>query len=171
MFPVIGGRQIRSIPRLAGCDIRPVAAYAQHLVMNLSIADQASLRLAINRLPWKDAVLYPPPHQYVVLEWCDPDAWDVLDTAIREQPDSFLAFFRGYQRPMRDWEFEGRRYWRTSSTAYGPLTHMLNRCALDSVEPPRRVDDGAEPMPWEGPPWMPNGSPWPEDESPPVTRP
>ncbi len=119
------------------------------------------IRQAIKELPWKDAVKFPPPHQYVVLDRCPVESWDALATTIRESPDAFLAYFRGYQRPMRYWEFKGWRYWQTSSTAYGRLTYMLNRCTLDSVEPPRRVDEGAQPIPWDGPPWEPIGSPWP----------
>ncbi len=62
------------------------------------------------------------------------------------EPDSFLAYFRGYQRPNRYWEApDGLRYWRTR--------FELNRCTLDSVEPPRRVDQGAKPIrDWVGPP-------------------
>ncbi|MFV2064576.1 MAG: hypothetical protein ACC726_13860, partial [Chloroflexota bacterium] len=97
-------------------------------------------------------------HQYVILGKCPADAWDVLDAAIRDDPESYDAYFRGYPFPMHYWEFEQRRYWRTSARG---SVHMLNRCALDSVEPPRRVDAGAEPIEWDGPPWAPKGTPWP----------
>ena len=56
-----------------------------------------------------------------------------------------LAYFRGYQRPNRYWDFDGRRYWRTSSGGPGGVTHMLNRCLFSDAEPPRRVDQGAQP--------------------------
>jgi hypothetical protein len=100
-----------------------------------------------------------PAHQYVLLEHCPSEAWDVLAAAIRDAPDSYDAYFRGYTFAMHYWEFEGWRYWRTSGRQG---VHMLNRCTLDSVEPPRRVADGAQPAAhWDGPPWAPDGSPWP----------
>ena len=114
---------------------------------------------AIGQLPWRDALPGGgmPAHQYIVIGQATQPAADVLSCTIRDHPDSFDAYFRGYQRPMRYLELGDRRYWRTS--LHG--THMLNRCTLDSVEPPRRVADGAGPIPWVGPPWAPNGSPWP----------
>lgn len=118
-----------------------------------------SIGWAIDQLPWRDALPGGgmPAHQYVVIGPTAQPMADVLACAIRDHPDSFRAYFRGYQKPMRYRELGDRRYWRTSM--YG--THMLNRCTLDSVEPPRRVADGAKPLPWDGPPWAPNGSPWP----------
>ena len=118
------------------------------------------VRDAISRLSWRSALPADamPPHQYVVFDKCPTDAWDVLADTVRGHPDSYDAYFRGYPFPMHYWEFEGHRYWRTSGK--GP-THMLNWCTLDSVEPPRRVDEGARPIEWEGPPWAPNGSSWP----------
>jgi len=79
-------------------------------------------------------------------------------TSVHDHRDSYDAYFRGYPFPMHYWEFEACRYWRTSARG---SVHMLNRCTLDSVEPPRRVDDGAEPIEWHGPPWAPDGTPWP----------
>ncbi|MBA3688379.1 MAG: hypothetical protein H0W81_06095 [Chloroflexi bacterium] len=114
---------------------------------------------AILQLPWRSSLPGSgmPPHQYVVLGQCDALAANVLMCVIRESPGAFNAYFRGYQYPMRYVEIDGWRYWRTALHR----THMLNRCTLDSVEPPRRVDQGAGPKQWEGPPWAPNGSPWP----------
>jgi len=114
---------------------------------------------AIRRLPWRSALPGGgmPAHQYVVLGQCDALAADVLDCVIRKSPDAYNAYFRGYQHPMRYVEIDGWRFWRTRLNK----THMLNRCTLDSVEPPRRVDQGAKRIPWDGPPWAPNGSPWP----------
>ena len=114
---------------------------------------------AIAQLPWRDALAGGgmPAHQYVVIDEATKPMADLLSTVIRDHPDSFDAYFRGYQRPMRYLEIGDRRYWRTSN---GP-TQMLNRCTLDSVEPPRRVADGAGPLPWDGPPWALNGEPWP----------
>jgi hypothetical protein len=67
----------------------------------------------------------------------------ILDIAIAKHPDSYLAYFRGYQRPNRYWDFEGRRYWRTANGGPRGITHMLNRCLFSDAEPPRRVDQGA----------------------------
>ena len=119
------------------------------------------LASAIDQIPWVQVRMYPPPHEYVTLRTCPITAWDVLATAIAHHPDSYLAYFRGYQRPMRYLDFQGRRYWRTASRGTGGLTHMLNRCLFADAEPPRRVDQGARPIPWEGPPWDVYGSAWP----------
>ena len=62
---------------------------------------------------------------------------------------------------MRYWELGRWRFWRTSDSTYGTVTHMLNRGLLDAAEPPRRAEDGAQPIAWEGPPWEPSGTPWP----------
>lgn len=118
-------------------------------------------RDAIAALPWRSALPADgmPAHQYVILGKCPTQAWDVLASAIREHPDSYDAYFRGYPWPMHYWEFEDHRYWRTSARGD---THMLNRCTLDSVEPPRRVADGATAAEdWSGPTWAPDGTPWP----------
>ena len=114
---------------------------------------------AIGKLPWRSSLPGSgmPPHQYVVFGEADPLAVNVLVCVIRESATAFNAFFRGYQYPMRYVEIDGFRYWRTA--LHG--THMLNRCTLDSVEPPSRVDQGAKAMEWKGPRWAPYGSPWP----------
>lgn len=126
----------------------------------VQLPPDGAVRDAIERLPWRSALPADgmPPHQYVILGKSPEDAWDVLAARVHEDPDSYDAYFRGYLWPMHYWEFEGHRYWRTSGR--GP-THMLNRCTLASVEPPRRVDEGAEPIDWHGPPWAPDGTPWP----------
>lgn len=110
------------------------------------------------QLPWVDALAGGgmPAHQYLVFERPQPLPVRVLLTVIKFR--GYNAYFRGYRSPMRYVELaDGMRYWRTVLNK----THMLNRCTLDSVEPPRRVDQGAKAMPWEGPPWAPYGSPWP----------
>lgn len=121
---------------------------------------ERQVREASPGLPWVAALPGGgmPPHQYVVIRYPPPLPVDVLLTAIRRHPDAFDAYFRGYQRPMRYLELpDGMRYWRTVLNR----THMLNRGTLNSVEAPRRIDQGAKPIPWEGPPWAPYGSPWP----------
>ena len=120
----------------------------------------ADVSVAIDELPWRSALPADgvPAHQYVIQGRCPADAWDTLAAMISQHPDGYDAYFRGYPWPMHYWEFEGRRYWRTSARR---TTHMLNRCSFDSVEPPRRVDEGAKPIVWDGPPWAPNGTPWP----------
>jgi hypothetical protein len=143
-----------------------------HLRLRLLIDDQQrvvdrdsgevyDLTEAIERVPWVNEKMYPPPHQYVVLGRCPIDAWDILATAIAKRTDSYLAYFRGYRRPNRYLDFKGRRYWRTSAANKGGLTHMLNRAWFADAESPRRVDQGAKPIDWEGPPWDVFGSPWP----------
>lgn len=120
------------------------------------------LEAAIEAIPWVTAVMYPPPHQYVIQRRCPEFPWAVLAFAVYHHPDSYRAYFRGYTRPMRYLEFEGHRYWQTASGGSGGVTVMLNRCLFSDAEPPRRVDKGALPIrDWDGPPWMPNGSPWP----------
>lgn len=107
---------------------------------------------AIGQLPWVDQLCPLMPHQYAVLFKSSDLAWRVLDALVRSNPDSYRAYFRGYPRPNLYWEApDGLRYWRTGM--------MLNRCTPDSVEQPRRVDQGAKPMQdWDGPPWAPRGS-------------
>ena len=114
---------------------------------------------AIEQLQWRDALPGGgmPAHQYVVIDDQSQPMADVLSRVIALHPDSFDAYFRGYRWPMRYLELGDLRYWRTSLNG----THMLNRCTLDSVEPPRRVADGAVPLAWDGPTWALNGSPWP----------
>ncbi len=128
--------------------------------MKTEMTETDLVREAIERLPWRTALPADgmAAHQYVIVGKCPGDAWDALDGEIRDNPESYDAYFRGYPWPMHYWEFEGHRYWRTSARR---SVHMLNRCTLDSVEPPRRVDQGAEPVDWSGPPWAPNGTAWP----------
>lgn len=114
-----------------------------------------SVRWAIDQLPWRTSLPGGMPiHQYIVIGPATLPAADVLAAAIRDHRASFDAYFRGYQRPMHYLELGDLRYWRTSIGR----THFLNRCTLDSVEPPRRVADGAQPIPWQGPPWLLEGS-------------
>lgn len=128
----------------------------------------------IGLLPWRqqggsdrpetfDPLTHMPLHQYVVRGECDAKAYEVLLFAINKHPASYRGYFRGYQYPNRYLELDGYRYW---ATAIGP-TQMLNRCKLDSVEPPRRVDEGARPICWQewqaDASYLPQGSGWSEE--------
>lgn len=141
--------------------------------MVAGLAGQQDVVDAATQLPWRSALVGDgmPAHQYVVYLTDDAKglptgmdlaeakaAVDVLLTTIRDDPNAYHAYFRGYRWPMRYLELpDGLPYWRTVLNG----THMLNRCTIDSVEPPRRVDQGAQPIEWQGPPWAPFGSPWP----------
>jgi hypothetical protein len=108
---------------------------------------------AIAGLPWIRQLCPQMPHEYVVQRKSDPHRYAVLEAMVRPgNPESYRAYFRGYQSAMRYWEApDGLRYWSTR--------FMLNRCEPDSVEPLRRVDEGARASKdWDGPPWAPNGS-------------
>ena len=144
--------------------------FREEKVVNSDTGEEYDALAVAARLPWQafkvgtssweDYPPYMPPHEYVVLGKCDYADWDMLHFACRKHPASYLAYFRGYQSPMRYWEpGDGYRYWPTSPR--GVL--MLNRCTLDSVEPPRRKDQGARPIKpkdWGAPPWLPQGSGW-----------
>lgn len=111
----------------------------------------SSLSTAIETLPWVDQLCPFMPHQYAVRRRSPLWAWDALDAAIKDSPDNYRAYFRGYRTPNLYWDGpDGLRYWRTRLE--------LNRCHPDSVEPLRRVDEGAGPtLDWDGPPHAPNG--------------
>lgn len=107
---------------------------------------------AIAALPWVSQLCPQMPHQYVVQSHSPEWAYGVLETMVAgRNPETYKAYFRGYQTPNRYWEApDGLRYWSTR--------FMLNRCEPDSVEPLRRVDEGAKPIKnWDGPPWAPSG--------------
>lgn len=82
----------------------------------------------------------------MIFERCPVVPWSV-DTAIAKHPDSYLAYFRGYQHPNRHWDLEGLRYWRTSNSGPGGVTHVLNPCLI--VEPAIPCDP-EEPMATSG---------------------
>jgi hypothetical protein len=138
-------------------------------LVNSDTGEEYDLLAVAARLPWqpykrkwKDYPPYMPPHEFVVLGKCDYADWDVLYFACTKHPKSYRAYFRGYRSPMQYLELgDGYRYW---PTRLGVM--MLNRCTLDSVEPPRRLDQGEKPIKsreWGAPPWLPKGSGWPSD--------
>jgi hypothetical protein len=92
-----------------------------------------------------DPRIHMPLHCYVVWAAGHEPYFSVLAFAISKHPKSYMAYFRGYQNPMRYLELAGLRYW--SSAIHG--AQMVNRCTLDSVEAPRRVADGARPICWQ----------------------
>ncbi len=129
--------------------------------VNFEIVDSRTVRVpegreydvfeAIDALPWVDQLCPLMPHQYAVSFKSPVWAWDVVNAMVKAtNPESYRAYFRGYQAPNRYWDApDGLRYWRTRE---------LNRCKPDSVEPLRRVDSGAKPITdWDGPRYAPNG--------------
>ena len=81
--------------------------------MKSSVSD-AEILEAIAALPWVDQLCPLMRHQYAVLRKSPTSAWYALDAMIRDSPDSYLAYFRGYRRPNRYWDGpDGLRYWRT----------------------------------------------------------
>ena len=107
---------------------------------------------AVEVLPWIKQLCPQMPHEYAVLFKSPGWAWHTLDAMVSaHNPETYRAYFRGYQRPNRYWEApDGLRYWRTGM--------MINRCEPNSVEPLRRVSDGARPIKdWDGAPFAPNG--------------
>lgn len=140
-------------------------------VLNSDTGEEYDVSKVAARLLWRaqlgaksrceDYPPYMPPHGYIVFEKCDYADWDVLYFACMNHPASYRGYFRGYSSPMRYWEAgDGYRYWPSAHRG----VMMLNRCTLDSVEPPRRVDQGArriKPKDWGEPPWLPQGNGWP----------
>lgn len=107
---------------------------------------------SIMSLTWVPQLCTLMPHDYAHKLKSDPHAYAVVERMLKaSNPDSYRAYFRGYQSPNRYWDApDGRRYWLTMM--------MINRCLPDSVEPLRRVDQGARAIPnWDGPPWAPIG--------------
>jgi hypothetical protein len=107
---------------------------------------------SINSLPWVKQLCPQMPHEYAHKLKSDQHAYAVVERMLKaSNPDSYRAYFRGYQSPNRYWDApDGRRYWLTMM--------MINRCLPDPDEPLRRVDQGAKAITdWDGPPWAPNG--------------
>lgn len=106
------------------------------------------------QLPWRDNSLAPheprmPAHQYIVVNGLGPGEKEVarmLAFVIDNHRESYLAYFRGYRFATRYLETgDGLRYWESRLRR----VWFLNRCRLDSCEPPRRLDEGAKPIPPE----------------------
>lgn len=107
---------------------------------------------AIAALPWVAQLCPLMPHQYAHRSKADPLAYGVVEHMLKAiNPDTYRAYFRGYQSPNRYWDApDGQRYWLTRM--------MINRCWPDSVEPLRLVSEGAKAAAdWDGPPWAPSG--------------
>ena len=107
---------------------------------------------AIEALQWVHQLCPLMPHDYVHKRQSDPRAYAVVERVLTaSNPETYRAYFRGYRTPMRYWEApDGRRYWLTRL--------MINRCWPYSVEPLRRVDEGATAiLDWDGPPFALNG--------------
>lgn len=118
-----------------------------YAVINEATRELFELEDLVVALPWKHNELAPheprmPPHEYVLEDWCDPVVYRRLEFLIRNHGESFDAYFRAYRRPNRYLEVGAWRYWPTATES----ERFLNRCRLDAVEPPRRVDEGARPI-------------------------
>jgi hypothetical protein len=106
---------------------------------------------AIEALTWTPKLCPLMRHEYAIwdpnLEW----AWNIISSMLlARNPDSFRAYFRGYQSANRYWDApDGRRYWRSR--------YEIDRGQPDGTGQ-RRVDEGARPSKeWDGPPHAPDG--------------
>ena len=107
---------------------------------------------AMDTLPWVQQTCPQMRHEYAHRDKSDELAYAVVERMLRaSNPESYRAYFRGHQKPTNYWEApDGRRYWLTN--------RMINRCWPGSVEPLRRVLEGAKPIAdWDGPRWIPSG--------------
>ena len=69
---------------------------------------------AIGALPWTAQLCPLMRHEYTIWEQGPEWAWNVLSAMLlARNPDSFRAYFRGYQSANRYWDApDGLRYWR-----------------------------------------------------------
>lgn len=112
---------------------------------------------AIEALTWTDMTCPLMPHQYVRRpKASDPEAYTAytaLEQMVKasDNPKTFLAFFRGYERAQRYWHApDGRLYWTN--------WRELDRCWPVTLEALRRVDGEAKAArKWDGPWWAPSG--------------
>ncbi len=107
---------------------------------------------AIQALPWTAQLCPLMRHEYTIWKKGPEWAWNVLSSMLlARNPDSFRAYFRGYQSANRYWDApDGLRYWRG------------NRFEIDRGQPDgaglRRVDAGGKPAKdWAGPAHAPDG--------------
>jgi hypothetical protein len=106
---------------------------------------------AIQELPWRAQLCPLMRHEYSIWKQGPEWAWNVLSSMLlAKNPESFRAYFRGYQSANRYWDApDGLRYWR-------------GRFEIDRGQPDdaglRRVDAGAKRSnDWAGPPHAPDG--------------
>jgi hypothetical protein len=134
-------------------------------MIELSSVDEAIARLRWHTL--KPDLNGPgmPRHQYCVKRECEPVAYAVLQTIITKSPESYRAYWRGYQSAFRYWEHDGNLYWQT----YLHGTEMLNRRPVADGDLPRRVSEGGKPIPpdeWGAKPFWPQGAGWGDQAAP-----
>lgn len=130
---------------------RPTFEYVDGRTVRASDGAFVDVLDAIDALPWVQQLCPFMRHEYAITNKSPAWAWYALEAMIRLHPDSYRAYFRGYPYPNRYWEApDGLRYWRGR--------FEIDRATPDSVEPPRRVDQGAKPIKdWAGPPHAPVG--------------
>jgi hypothetical protein len=108
---------------------------------------------AISSLTWTEQLCPLMRHEYAIQQRSPRWAWDVLSTMLRAgNPDSFRAYFRGYQTANRYWDApDGLRYWRGNR-------FEIDRGQADDAGL-RRVAAGAKRADgWAGPPHAPDGA-------------
>ena len=118
----------------------------------------AQLRWRNNAMPPREPRM--PAHQYVVVRGLaeeDLAICRMFGFVVEQHAESYDGYFRGLRYPSRYLEVgDGWRYWRVW-IARRPWPH---RQRLDTSEPPRRVDEGAKPIPpheWGAVPYWPQG--------------
>src|SRR5215213_9239315 len=125
-----------------------------YAVFDVSTGDRHEFAELPDKLPWRWNDFPPheprmPPHQYVDGHHLGPEEAPVarmLEFIIAKHPESYTAYFRGYQSATRYLEIgDGWRYWRVWIGG----ASFPHRQRLDAAEPPRRVDEGAKKIPPE----------------------
>jgi hypothetical protein len=106
---------------------------------------------AIRALPWTAQLCPLMRHEYSIWKQGPEWAWNVLSSMLLAQnPDSFRAYFRGYQSANRYWDApDGLRYWRGR--------FEIDRGQPDGVGQRRAADGGRPRKDWDGPPHAPDG--------------
>jgi hypothetical protein len=124
---------------------------------------------AIDALSWHEQLCPVMAHEYAIRSNSPTWAWDVVARMLKaDNPESFQAYFRGYQSPSRYWDApDGKRYWRSRIE--------LDRCAPEDSDV-RRTGPGVGPaVDWDTAPWAPEHDPryeldskgqwWPTEEA------